>query len=106
MDDDSAASARALAALHSDHISLVAETTNIRISLESVLQDFGPVRVTVGNLVERSNILSTEYRLLQASIAREFRSLQTSIDAIHLRVVVLERRLSTVEAHLDLNALD
>ena len=110
---DSVASARSVeslrldqVALHQAHRELSYQVTNIQSSLQSFVYDHQFPNETIESLVERCNILSTEVRLLQQALSAQVHAAQIERDSLHLRVRVLEHRLSVVEGHLDLHSLD
>ena len=88
---DSAASARSLHALAADHQELVAEVTNLRVLLDNFVFDQQWVNQSVASLIEKVNALGSELQLLQRSLAPRLHSLQTSVDALHIRLVVIEQ---------------
>ena len=90
---DSLASARSVRALHQDHTELSCQVVNLQCFVHSFAYDQQFTNQVVESLVERCNILSTEVRLLQQSLARHVQQAQVERDALHLRIRVLEQRL-------------
>ena len=112
-DEDSAASARSVESLrldqitlHQCHTELSYQVTNLQNSLQSFVYDQRFPNETIESLVERCNILATEVRLLQQALAARVQAAQVERDSLHLRIRILEHRLSVVETRLDLNSLD
>ena len=125
--EDSAASARELSALRS-------EVRHLQHSHNSFVLTQSWVNECVESLVERFNQVLAEFSLLQNTVHQLRKPYQVSGDALHLRVRVLEQalqrllarvgrneevlavaeasfdhletRVSTIEGHLQLDALD
>ena len=132
--EDRAASARALRALSLDVQELRAEHSNLRVSHANFVFDQSWVNQCVESVIERLNEILAEANLLKARVQQIHSQNQVSVDALHLRVRVLEEalpllsarigqseeslvvaeasfdslrtRVSTLETHLQLDALD
>ena len=91
--EDSAASARALNNLRS-------EVQQLRASHDNFLLTQSWVNECVESLVERFNQINTEFSLLQTSVRQLRAQYQVSVDALHLRVRVLEQSLQQLSARV------
>ena len=94
--EDSAASARGLSDLRS-------EVQHLQHSHENFLLTQGWVNECVESLVERFNQIIAEFSLLQNSVHQLRSQCQVSVDALHLRVRVLEQALQRVLARVGRN---
>ena len=80
-----------LPALHQDFQEHRSDHTNLRISPESFCFDQQWVNDTVAAVVERTNQLHTEFRVVKEELSRQRDHFQVSLDALHLRVRLLEQ---------------
>ena len=92
--EDSAASARGLSG---------SEVQHLQHSHENFLLTQGWVNECVESLVERFNQVIAEFSLLQNSVRQLQAQYQVSVDALHLRVRVLEQALQRVLARVGRN---
>ena len=97
---DSVASARALAALHSDVQELRADHTNLRVAHDNFAFDQGWVNQCVESIIERLNQVLTEVSLLRSTVQQLRTQYQVSVDALHIRVRVLEQALQLLSTRL------